>query len=45
MEKRDEQAPSRKPQPKRDDMGKPHEERERTPNRDRDAEEGDEGLE
>ena len=45
--KRDEQEPgrTRNPQPQGDDLGKPHEERQRIPGRERDIEEEDEGIE
>ena len=47
MEKRDEQTPgrTRNPQPQGDDFGQPDTERQRTPGRDRESEEEDEGLE
>ena len=47
MHKKDEQTPGRNPdpQPQGDDFGQPDTERQRTPGRDRDAEEEDETIE
>lgn len=47
MPRRDQQTPGRNPdpQPKGDDFDQPDTERQRTPGRDRDLEEEDEGLE